>query len=482
MASVSADIQKFQKNSQGSIEYFIKVVFNGREWSIRKRYSDFLTLDKFLRKDGWDVQIELPPKTWWKKYDKRLLAQRCKDLQNYLNSILTTTVSSESSLIREFFEFEVKKLEYARRQSFHEFRIAEKLDAVVGHFGRVVIAIPVSAVNLKPFMVNKTRSRAPSFAPLAKKGSFVGKSSFSDLTRRNSLNNGEPAGSVPNKASFSRSLSFMRKDSHNIGDCPASPSISVRALSRDHRPLIDLSSMSGSYAESSAIVLAELSKKENYLGGVQALWPAYVDEIEVELLALENDELCMPLSCLARASYSGCINANAVMHNLMAPVKKTADEGAAMTDLIGMNVIASLYEYSGGQSKLWPSLVVDKFGSQKSVSSVDEVQLSQSPPHTAGTSPLVVAASPEAAAMAMVAGIAAQKAIASLTRRAEDFSKSVGTPPRPRRKESSSPKLEKPPQTATRLFDAAGVAALKAENEATVARPKLLRGESVLRG
>ena len=104
MASVVVDIQKFEKNSQGNVEYFIKVTFNGREWAIRKRYSDFVKLDKYLRKEGYELEVDMPVKAWWWRKSKSLLQQRLKDLQHYLMVLLSSTMSTDNSLVREFLE------------------------------------------------------------------------------------------------------------------------------------------------------------------------------------------------------------------------------------------------------------------------------------------------------------------------------------------------------------------------------------------
>jgi len=90
--ATTADIQKFVKNSNGCVEYFIKVVYKGKEWAIRKRYSDFLRLNEFLLKRGIVVNYDLPQKIWWTtRYDTELLYQRLKGLQSYLNVLLKTT-------------------------------------------------------------------------------------------------------------------------------------------------------------------------------------------------------------------------------------------------------------------------------------------------------------------------------------------------------------------------------------------------------
>lgn len=101
-------VQKCDKSPEGHMEFFIKICFLGREvppyhyhyhyqpinmyltyvrapcpfvsyhlytipqWGIRKRYSDFLHFDEYLRRTGISVDYRLPPKNWWSRFDPTL--------------------------------------------------------------------------------------------------------------------------------------------------------------------------------------------------------------------------------------------------------------------------------------------------------------------------------------------------------------------------------------------------------------------------
>ena len=120
MACPSAEIQRVTENSHGKIEYFIKVCYQGKEWSIRKRYSDFARFDHFFRKRfECSIELQLPPKKWWTlKTKPSTLAKRQKGLQKYLDDVLTNSVANEVSLIREFLEVDENLLAVAKKESF----------------------------------------------------------------------------------------------------------------------------------------------------------------------------------------------------------------------------------------------------------------------------------------------------------------------------------------------------------------------------
>lgn len=78
--SITADIQKYGMND-GHTEYFIKVMYLGQQWAIRKRFSDFAELDSYLRGQGHELVVELPSRNWWSRFDPYVLVQRQKELQ-----------------------------------------------------------------------------------------------------------------------------------------------------------------------------------------------------------------------------------------------------------------------------------------------------------------------------------------------------------------------------------------------------------------
>ena len=91
MAETRADIQRFTKTADGHVEYFIKVLHKGREWAVRKRYKDFLKLEKLLLKHcGIRINTQIPPKAWWDRFNMDLLAWRKSELQKYLTKLLNS--------------------------------------------------------------------------------------------------------------------------------------------------------------------------------------------------------------------------------------------------------------------------------------------------------------------------------------------------------------------------------------------------------
>jgi len=82
--SVSAHLQKHNKNDSGFTEYFIVVLYKGNQWGIRKRYSDFVAFDEYLVNSGYVVEYKLPQKNFWSRFDNNLIEQRMLELQQYV--------------------------------------------------------------------------------------------------------------------------------------------------------------------------------------------------------------------------------------------------------------------------------------------------------------------------------------------------------------------------------------------------------------
>ena len=136
MASVH--VQKYTKTTEGHTEFFLKVSYLGREWGIHKRYSDFLHFDDYLKAMGIIVPYELPPKTWWNRFDSTLLAARLKALQGYMNVLLGSVILGEVAVVREFLEVDtivVKDL--IKKRSFREFGYQDRLKAIVADTNRL---------------------------------------------------------------------------------------------------------------------------------------------------------------------------------------------------------------------------------------------------------------------------------------------------------------------------------------------------------
>ena len=145
MAAIAADVQRYRKTPEGHVEYFIKVVYKGKEWAIRKRYNDFSTFERLLRKNGGiEVSCKIPPKVWWDKFNHDTLAWRQKEMQKFLNILLQTTNPSESSLLREFLEVDINHLVKIRSLTFRGLRKEDRLRRIVETFAASIIPIQTS--------------------------------------------------------------------------------------------------------------------------------------------------------------------------------------------------------------------------------------------------------------------------------------------------------------------------------------------------
>jgi len=75
------DIQKYSAHPDGYTEYFIIVSFLGKNWSIKRRFSDFVTLEEACFRLNLVIGVGLPARNWWQRFDPYVLQQRQKDLQ-----------------------------------------------------------------------------------------------------------------------------------------------------------------------------------------------------------------------------------------------------------------------------------------------------------------------------------------------------------------------------------------------------------------
>lgn len=287
MTTTTADIQKYEISANGNIYYFIKVVYNGREWAVRKRYSDFSRLDEFLHRDGFNLSYALPSKQFWKTFDKKTLTERQKGLQSYLNTLLKSAVSSDNSLVKEFLEVDHNRLQHARRQSFHALKRTERMESVVSYMSRNVIYIPVKNSSVVYNSVNPpvTRDREGSTA----------RTPPHSLSRTNTVNRDrQGSNAVPSSPSSkfgngpsmekSKSLSFSMKFSFSSNSRKNSfqpdngRGGSFAMIERKASVNADYSVTSNKSSSVDVTTLKDLLKKEAYEYGVNALWDKYHHE------------------------------------------------------------------------------------------------------------------------------------------------------------------------------------------------------------
>jgi hypothetical protein len=263
MTTTTADIQRYEVSAEGNIYYFIKVVYNGREWAVRKRYSDFSKLDEYLLKDGFKLSYALPSKQFWNRFDKKALMERQKGLQSYLNTLLTNTVSSDNSLVKEFLEVDHNRLQHARKQSFHALKRTERLESLVSIMSRMVIHIPV-----KNTVVYQSQT-----APVTRE-----RQGSNSLTNPQSLNG--PYMQKSKSLSFSR-FSFSSNSRKNSFQPDSRQSFAM--MERKHS--LDFVPSSNKSSSVDVATLKDLLKTEAYEYGVNALFPCY----EAEMATIFND-------------------------------------------------------------------------------------------------------------------------------------------------------------------------------------------------
>jgi hypothetical protein len=284
MSAVSADIQKYEVGADGSIHYFIKVMYNGREWAVRKRYSDFSKLDEYLLKDGYNLSYALPSKQFWYRMDKKALLERQKGLQSYLNILLTSTLSADHSLVKEFLDVDHNKLEQARKLSFHQLKRTERMESLVSIMSRLVIYMPVKKVNPMYIATPVTRSHnSHSYSPPPSPHHHVPLHPNTVAGTAGSSGHGGhhqfPSGPSMQKSkslSFSAKFSFSSQNGrkNSFQPEPRGSFALERKYSLDFAP--------SSHNRSSSVnvtTLKDLLKKEAYEYGVSALWSIYESEI-----------------------------------------------------------------------------------------------------------------------------------------------------------------------------------------------------------
>lgn len=198
MSLVSCHVQKYTQNKDGYTEYFILVLYQGREWAVRKRYSDFSKFDEYLRNSGYSISYQLPEKNWWNKFDPTLLSKRLKELQNYLDVLLREEMSAQDSLVREFLEVDENMLALAKKQPFREATFADRMVQLVKQMRKDMIGIPSHRESLggdnnysgRNHRENSKyyRDDSPGGTPRqrSKDGGFVGGGAVAQMQRRQS--------------------------------------------------------------------------------------------------------------------------------------------------------------------------------------------------------------------------------------------------------------------------------------------------------
>lgn len=300
--STTADIQKYGRNRDGYIEYFIKVVHNGKVWGIKKRYSEFVTLNEYLIKSGYTnvPTASLPKKTTvWKKVDDKLLQKRSKALQIYLNELLKTFSVVENSLLKEFLEVEVNWLKSAKQQSFQK---VQRMDVIPLTFSKLVIQIPMSRVKTSPFLRGGTGGGG-GFGGTG--GGTMGSFSVSTMNKTKSLSfsmmrspsrkeSFQPTyENNSNISTWNPSSSFAMGGSSGINTLSSTPQFSGMPTSmKDRKFSMDIFNLSANNNTNSnsydVYALQSAVKKSAFIKATDTLWNYYRDDIQQ--LCDEGDE------------------------------------------------------------------------------------------------------------------------------------------------------------------------------------------------
>lgn len=92
-------------NVKDHTEYIIRVQrgpIAENNWTVSRRYSDFVVLDAGLVISG--IALPLPPKKMFGNKDREFIAARQQGLQNYLNTILAHNMLASCILVKEFLD------------------------------------------------------------------------------------------------------------------------------------------------------------------------------------------------------------------------------------------------------------------------------------------------------------------------------------------------------------------------------------------
>ena len=268
--SCSVHVQKYIKNEErGHIEYFIKVFYNGKQWGIWKRYSEFLLLHEYLHRDGNICDYKLPERDWWNRFDPNILNRRLKELQSYLDILFNSTMSPEDSLIiKEFLEVDFKMLEIAKMQSYCEMNRAQKMLQVLKDSKHMFIRIPRLQSQHKSKRRNSSFNRAPSF------GSSIS-NSF-----------------LPNGSNLS---GILFNSGFSIGSVTTPPTNLNIPLASMSSYSLDLWTSSGSNANLSTASLLDIKRYENFVERVELRWPEISDRVSYIVKKSRRKWLPIPL-------------------------------------------------------------------------------------------------------------------------------------------------------------------------------------------
>lgn len=87
--------------------YKINVHSDDKRWVVYRRYSDFVLLNKKLRKEFPNLAFKLPPKRWFRdNFDKTFICKRQKGLQDFLRNLFSIQQLYQCPPVQQFFRLD----------------------------------------------------------------------------------------------------------------------------------------------------------------------------------------------------------------------------------------------------------------------------------------------------------------------------------------------------------------------------------------
>lgn len=99
-----------------NVFYVMKILYQGKQWTIQRRYSDFIKFDKKLISEGYVLGFVLPNKVVFGNLYPTVLEHRRKELNKYLR-IVGGCLSSDNTYLKEFFEVDENMLKHALKKN-----------------------------------------------------------------------------------------------------------------------------------------------------------------------------------------------------------------------------------------------------------------------------------------------------------------------------------------------------------------------------
>jgi hypothetical protein len=226
MSTVSVHVVRYTISSgyRGHVEYILQVLYHGRQWHLRKRYSEFDYFDQKIRRYYRSTLRELPPKTYryWGRLSDQTIKERLKGLELYLQDLIQT-VSSDNTLLCEFLEVDLNLLTFnftIEKRTSHEVKAYTHQQKILTHFTHSLLHLNVlwrleNCGDLIP-----SRKRYLNSKKKTKKNSLKNSwsSSSSLRTKKGNSNGGKGGGTGSGGVNDFRMISWVSSSNIDIDD------------------------------------------------------------------------------------------------------------------------------------------------------------------------------------------------------------------------------------------------------------------------